>query len=161
MKIKPITLTATAAVAATSLLLTGCVTERVVERDSADVTTTRRSTTSVSTYEPGYTVQTLPRGYTTRTVSGRQYYLADDVYYTQDTNGYTVVTDPASPDYLAANAPPIRTGVVRNPSGPSTYLTTLPGGYTTRTYNGRDYYVSGTNTYARDSRGYVIVDSPF
>lgn len=154
---------AIAACLATSVLLTSCVTERVDDDDIA--TTTRSSTTrssTVATYEPGYVVETLPVGYRTRTVSGRQYYLADDVYYTRDTNGYTVVNDPASPDYLATNAPPVRTGVVRNPSGPSSQIIqTLPNGYQTRNYNGRDYYILGTDTYVRGPQGYVITTSPF
>ncbi len=150
-----------AACLATSALLTACVTDRVIEVDDEVVTTTTRSST-VATYEPGTVVETLPVGYQTRNVSGRQYYLSDDVYYTRDTNGYTVVTDPASPDYLATNAPPVRSGVVRNPSGPSYQtLETLPDGYQTRTYNGREYYILGTDTYVRGPRGYVITTSPF
>ncbi len=154
-----------ALLAGTSLLLTACVTEVAdFEDDDIATTTTRSSRTSVSTVQPGTTVRTLPSTYTTRSVAGQDYYLADDVYYTRDTNGYTVVNDPASSDYLATNAPPVRTGVVRNPSGPSSQVVnTLPSGYQTRNYNGRDYYILGGNTYVRDSAGsgYVTVESPF
>ncbi len=158
MKLLPF---AASAAAVTSLLMTACVTDRVIDADDEVTATTTRSST-VATYEPGYTVESLPVGYQTRKVAGRQYYLADDVYYTRDTNGYTVVSDPAAPDYLATNAPPVRTGVVRNPSGPSyETIQTLPNGYQTRTYNGREYYILGTDTYVRGPQGYVITTSPF
>lgn len=151
---------AASAVAVSSLLVSACVTTERVNDDDLATTTTRSST--VATYEPGYVVESLPVGYQTRTVSGRQYYLADDVYYTRDTNGYTVVNGPGTDDYLATNAPPVRTGVVRNPSGPSYQtLETLPTGYQTRAYNGREYYILGTDTYVRGPQGYVITTSPF
>ncbi len=143
---KNTTLPLLAAVSAASLALTACVTERVIESDPID---TSVSTTRSVTYEPGYTTQSLPTGYTTRTVSGSQYYVADDVYYTRGAGGYTVVT-----------APDITSSATVDPTGPG-YIDTLPVGYTTRNYQGTDYYYSGGQYYRQDPQGYVVTTSPF
>lgn len=132
-----------------SLTLTACVTERVVESAPLDSTTTR--STTVSTFEPGYVTQSLPTGYATRTVSGNQYYVADDVYYSRGPSGYTVV-----------DRPNVVGGASRNPAGPGpSYVSTLPVGYTTRAYRGQDYYYSNGQYYRQDPRGYLSVDAPY
>ncbi len=142
---KPTTLILTATTVA-AFSLTACVTERIVETNPVGTTS---SSTTVTTYEPGYTTTSLPTGYTTRTVSGSQYYVVGDTYYTRSPSGYTVV---ASPD--------VTTSAVVDPRG-SGYVSTLPPGYTTRTYRGSDYYYSGGNYYRKDPRGYVSVPAPY
>ncbi len=136
-----------AAATVASFALSACVTERIVESDPID---TSVSTTRTVTYEPGYTTNTLPSGYTTRTISDRQYYVADDVYYTRGpSGGYTVVS-----------APDVTTSATVNPTG-SGYVSTLPSGYTTRSYRGTDYYYSGGQYYRKDPRGYTVTPNPF
>jgi hypothetical protein len=49
---------------------------------------------SVTTYNPGYVVRTLPSGYQTRVVSGTTYYTSNGTYYRPHSGGYVVVEAP-------------------------------------------------------------------
>jgi hypothetical protein len=137
-KTSPLVLTAAAVAAVT--LLSACATEKVT-----------RSTTTETTYETGYTINSLPAGYTTYTNSGDDYYVVGENYFRRTPSGYTVVETPS--------------GVVRSTPSSSAYspgyvTRTLPAGYTTRSYRGADYYIANGNYYRRDKRGYVVVAAP-
>mgnify|MGYP001346110196 CR=1 FL=1 len=51
-------------------------------------------TTRVSNYRAGYVTETLPSGYTVRRHRGRDYYVADNVWYRPHRRGYVVVNAP-------------------------------------------------------------------
>jgi hypothetical protein len=61
---------------------------------STEVQQPEPSVASVTTYNPGYVVQTLPSGYQTRTVRGTTYYTYHGTYYRPSTRGYVVVESP-------------------------------------------------------------------
>ncbi len=49
---------------------------------------------AVTTYNPGYVIQTLPSGVQTRVVRGTTYYTHQNTYYRPHTRGYVVVESP-------------------------------------------------------------------
>lgn len=68
-------------------LLTSCV----VDARQPPVETT----TVIETHRvPGYSLTTLPRGYTTVTRGGIRYYVVDGIYYRPRGSGYVVVQQP-------------------------------------------------------------------
>ena len=128
-------------------------------------------TASTTTYQPGYRVTSLPRGYTTVTVSGTNYYRHNDTYYRPRGGGYVVVDRPQG--IRGPNGDRDRDGIRNrydrrddrrgyNRGGyGSNYVEVLPRGYRTVTHRGTRYYQVGDRYYQPRNGGYVIVGSPF
>jgi len=112
------------------------------------------STTSVTTYRPGYTVRSLPSGYRTEVISGRNYYYHNGAYFERRNNSYVVVEAPRSSRYYGDYS---RYGR----RGGSQVIRELPRGYTTVEYRGTPYYRYQDRYYRREGSGYIVVESPF
>lgn len=117
---------------------------------------------SYSTYQPGYSLTTLPSGYRTETISGRNYYYHNGAYYQRNSNGYVVTEAPRQSRYYTEYS---RT---RQPDGRTTYTTyqpgytttTLPSGYRSESISGRNYYYHNGAYYQRSSNGYIVTEAP-
>ena len=86
----PITLLSPAAGLAIGMTLSSCI----VPSDGYG-----GSSTTVTTYQPGRRIHSLPGGYRTETISGTSYYYHDGAYYRRDSGGYVVVEAPRSSSY--------------------------------------------------------------
>ena len=139
----------TAAIGA-GMSLTSCV----VPYDSV-------STTSVRSYNPGYTVNTLPSGYRTENISGSHYYYHNGAYYQRRSNNYVVVSAPRSSRYYDEYTRYGNQTVHNHRDGSSHVINELPNGYTTVDYRGEPYYRYQNSYYRRQGSGYVRVISPF
>jgi hypothetical protein len=119
------------------------------------------SITSVRAYSPGYTVNTLPRGYRTERISGSDYYYHNGAYYQRRSNNYVVVNAPNSSRYYDEYTRYGNQTVHNHSDGSSHVINELPRGYTTVDYRGEPYYRYQNNYYRRQGSGYVSVTSPF
>ncbi len=115
------------------------------------------SSTTVTTYRPGYEVTTLPYGYRTETYGGTRYYTAGDTYYQSRGGRYVVVESPRGRTY--SDAP--RRDYERNSGESRDYVTVLPRGYRTTTVRGTQYYQAGGMYYRPEGQGYVVVREPY
>jgi hypothetical protein len=59
------------------------------------------SRTTYTTYQPGYTTTSLPQGYRSETISGRNYYYHNGAYYQRGSNGYIVTEAPRQSRYYS------------------------------------------------------------
>jgi hypothetical protein len=159
----PIRLCSLAAVGLAALL-TSCVDPYYSGYGGASTTTT------VTHYRPGYTVNTLPTRYETEVVGGVRYYHYDNVYYRPQGSRYVVVEAPRGSrgyryDNHRANWDPRESHYDRDHrrSGytETRVIRTLPNGYQTVTHRGTRYYRSGNVYYQSRGDGYIIVDSPY
>ena len=132
------------------LILTSCV----VPYDTA-------GTTTVRSYSPGYTVNTLPTGYRTEKISGSPYYYHNGAYYQRRNNNYVVVNAPRSSRYYDEYSRYGNQTVHNHRDGSSHVIHELPRGYTTVNYRGEPYYRYQDSYYRRQGNGYVSVRSPF
>lgn len=123
------------------------------------------SSSGYSTYQPGYSITSLPSGYRTETISGRNYYYYNGAYYQRNSNGYVVTEAPRGSRYYNEYS---RTRQTVQPSGRTTYTTyqpgykttSLPSGYRMETISGRNYYYHNGAYYQRNSGGYVVTEAP-
>ncbi|MBB5352153.1 hypothetical protein HNR46_002396 [Haloferula luteola] len=131
---------------------------------------------SVTTYQPGYVVNTLPSGYSTVSVSGTTYYRHNDVYYRPRGNRYVVVERPGG-QYIGPHGDRDRDGRPNwrdqrdnrydrrdgryDRDSHAHFVQTLPSGYRVVTHRGTRYYVAGNTYYQPQNNGYVIVANPF
>ena len=131
----------------------------------------------VTTYQPGYVVQTLPQGYRTEVISGTRYYYHDNVYYRPQGSSYVVVRSPRPGgtgwDGNQRGYDRDWDGVDRDGDGRDRddyqhhrhsevrVIHTLPSGYVVVNRSGQRYYRVGNVYYQSRSGGYVVVDSPF
>lgn len=106
--------------------------------------------TTVTTYHAGYEVRSLPYGYRTERIDGRNYYVHGDTYY-----------QPRGDRYVVVNTPRSHAMHRHHPGSRDVYVTTLPHGYRTVVYRGTRYYRSGDVYYQPRGTGYVIVRSPY
>ena len=83
-----IRLTGCGALAATALLANCYYKPTEVHQNEPGTSST------VTTYSPGYVVQTLPSGSQTRTIRGSTYYFYNGSYFQPTTSGYVVVESP-------------------------------------------------------------------
>jgi hypothetical protein len=127
------------------------------------------SSTTVTTYQPGRRINSLPGGYRTETISGTPYYYHDGSYYRSDSGGYVVVEAPRSSRYYSDYdrhhvQHRDRTGD-RQPRGPRNEsvrtVTRLPDGYRVVTRGGNQYYQAGDQYYRREGGAYVVVSQPY
>ncbi len=131
------------------------------------------STTTVTTYQPGRRIHSLPGGYRTETISGTPYYYHDGAYYRRDSGGYVVVEAPRSSRYYsdydrhhhAQHRDRTDEWDDRHPRGPRNdsvrTVTRLPDGYRVVTRGGTQYYQAGDQYYRREGGGYVVVSQPY
>ncbi|WAC19871.1 hypothetical protein OVA24_00580 [Luteolibacter sp. SL250] len=138
-------------------LLTSCV----------DPYYTGGTTTTVTTYRPGYVVDTLPGGYRTEVIGGVSYYRHNDIYYRSQGRRYVVVERPGGYDRYDRRDRYDRDRhdhdrYHRGPHGrETTVIRTLPSGARVVTHRGERYYESRGTYYRPASGGYIIVGSPF
>lgn len=120
---------------------------------------------SLSMYQPGYRITSLPSGYRSETISGRNYYYHNGAYYQRNSNGYVVTEAPRQSRYYDEYS---RSRQIVTPGGRTTYTTyqpgyrttSLPSGYRSEKISGRDYYYHNGSYYLRDSRGYIVTEAP-
>ena len=123
------------------------------------------SSTTYTTYQPGYRTTSLPGGYRSETISGRNYYYHNGSYYQRHSDGYVVIDAPRQSRYYSdysrsrqAVRPDGRTTVTTYQPGYTTR--SLPSGYRTESISGRDYYYHNGAYYLRNSGGYVVTEAP-
>lgn len=125
------------------------------------------SVTTTSYHQPGYRIDSLPRGYRTEMISGSNYYYHDGAYYRRESNGYVVVDAPRSSRYYSEynrhrGSGNHRTTVnhrgQRHESGRT--LNRLPSGHRTLNHGGTQYYAVGDTYYQRQGSDYVVVSRP-
>jgi hypothetical protein len=128
------------------------------------------SSTVTTTYRTGYEVRTLPPGYRTETIGGTRYYSSNGTYYQSRSGRYVVVEAPRRYDNRRDDRrydgrDRNRNGrddrYDRRPGGRDVIITTLPSGYRTVKYRGRDYYQVRDVYYQRSGAGYIIVNRPY
>jgi hypothetical protein len=120
---------------------------------------------SMTTYQPGYRLTTLPSGYRTENISGRNYYYYNGSYYKRSSNGYVVTEAPRQSRYYKEYS---RTRQNEHPNGRTTYTThqpghrttSLPQGYRSESISGRNYYYHNGAYYLKNSGGYVVTEAP-
>ena len=121
--------------AITLLTSTSCVDPYGPSQTSASVTTT---------YSTGSEIRTLPRGYRTEVISGRQYYIHNDTYYQPRSGRYVIVESPR-----------------RQAASREVYIDRLPAGYKMVRRDGRRYYQVNNTYYQQRGNRYVVVSQPF
>lgn len=119
------------------------------------------TSTSVTTYRPGYTVNTLPSGYRTESISGNSYYYHNGAYYQRRNNSYIVVDAPRTSRYYDEYTRYGNTTVHNHQDGSSHVVNELPRGYSTVDYRGEPYYRYQNQYYRRQGSSYVTVANPF
>lgn len=136
------------------------------------------TSTTVTTYRPGYVAQTLPGGYRTQVVGGVTYYHHNDVYYRRQGTRYVVVERPVyrddrydrrddrrddryDRDRRDGRYDRDRRDVYHRPGGGTTVVRTLPSGARVVTHRGSRYWESRGVYYRQAPGGYVIVTSPY
>lgn len=121
------------------------------------------TTATVTTYNPGYVVDTLPGGYRTEVIGGVSYYRHNDVYYRPQGRRYVVVERPGGRyDRYDRHDRYERRHDHRRPSYHETrVIQRLPNGYRTVTHRGVRYYESGGTYYRSGNGGYTIVERPY
>ncbi len=119
------------------------------------------TTSSVTSYRPGYTINSLPSGYRSENISGSDYYYHNGAYYQRRSNSYVVVDAPRSSRYYNEYTRYGNQTVHNHRDGSSHVISTLPSGYTTVDYRGEPYYRYQDRYYRRQGSGYVTVASPF
>ena len=152
MKITTKTILVTAGIAA-AFGLSSCVSPY----DTGSATTS----TSVTTYRPGYTVNSLPGGYRSESIGGTNYYYHNGAYYQRRNDSYTVVEAPRRSRYYNEYTQYGNTTVHNHQDGSSHVINELPSGYRTVDYRGTPYYSYQDRYYRRQGSGYVTVASPF
>jgi len=123
------------------------------------------SSTSYTTYQPGYRTTSLPSGYRSETISGRNYYYHNGSYYQQNSGGYVVIEAPRQSRYYSDYSRSRQGDRAGRRSTVTTYqpgYTTrnLPSGYRTESISGRNYYYHNGSYYQRGSNGYVVTEAP-
>lgn len=110
---------------------------------------------SVTTYHAGYEVRSLPPGYRTEVIGGRNYYNHNGTYYRPRSGGYVVVDAPRSrhQEYRSRDD--------RRHSRRDVVITQLPSGYRTVERRGVRYYQVNDTYYQQRGSGYIIVARPY
>lgn len=119
------------------------------------------TTSTTTTYSPGYTVTSLPSGYRSETIDGSNYYYHNGAYYRSQSNKYVVVDAPRRSRYYNEYSQYGTSTVRNNRDGSSSVITTLPSGYQTVDYRGTPYYRAQDTYYRRQGNGYITVANPF
>lgn len=121
---------------------------------------------TTTTYQPGYRTTSLPQGYRSETISGRNYYYHNGAYYQRNSGGYVVIDAPRESRYYSDYS---RSRQTVRPDGRSSTVTTyqpgyrlssLPSGYRSENLGGSTYYYHNGAYYQRNSGGYVVTEAP-
>lgn len=127
---------------------------------------------TISSYSPGYRVNSLPGGYRRETISGRNYYYHDGYYYRQGSGGYVIVDAPRNSRYIDDYSRRQRINQQnRNDRESSSrhdqryqhgeIITRLPDGHRVVNHRGVTYYEAGGRYYRRQGDSYVITTRPY
>ena len=127
---------------------------------------------TVTSYSPGYRVNSLPGGYRSETISGRNYYYHDGYYYRQGSGGYVIVDAPRNSRYYDDYSRRQRTYQPTRDyrESPNRHdqryergevITRLPDGYRVVNHRGDTYYQAGDRYYRRQGESYVITTRPY
>ena len=119
----------------------------------------------ITTYQPGYRTTSLPSGYRTESISGRNYYYHNGSYYQRKSDGYIVIDAPRESRYYPEYN---RSRQVVRPEHQTTVTTyqpghrfnSLPSGYRSENLGGSTYYYHNGAYYQRNSEGYVVTEAP-
>lgn len=124
-----------------------------------------------TTYQPGYRVQTLPSGYRSEIISGQTYYYNGGHYYRRSGDGYLVTDAPRSSRYYSdygrfRQQPTSRYDSRHDDRRDDRYnrdgvLMRLPDGYRVVNYRGSRYYQVGDRYYIRQNDRYTMVRKPY
>lgn len=154
-----------------TLLFTAAAAALLAASCTVETYTPAESTVTVTDYQPGYVVRTLPAGYRTEVISGTRYYHHDNVYYQPQGSGYVVVKPPApgGRGWDGNQRGYDRDWDGRDEDGDGrdrdfdgvTVVKTLPNGYAVVDHGGTRYYRAGNVYYQARSGGYVVVENPF
>jgi hypothetical protein len=127
---------------------------------------------TVSSYSPGYRINSLPGGYRSETISGSTYYYHDGYYYRPGSGGYVVVDAPRGSRYydeysrrqrIYQTNQDFRSSSARDGQRyeRTQIISRLPDGYREVNHRGQRYYQSGDRYYRRQGDSYIIVSSPY
>lgn len=123
------------------------------------------SSTTYTSYQPGYRTTSLPQGYRSESISGRNYYYHNGSYYQQNSGGYVVIDAPRQSRYYSdysrsrqSSRPDGRTTVTTYQ--PGYRLSSLPGGYRSENLGGSTYYYHNGAYYQRNADGYIVTEAP-
>lgn len=121
--------------------------------------------TTVTTYQPGYTTTSLPQGYRSESISGRDYYYHNGSYYQRNSGGYVVIDAPRQSRYYSDYSHSRQSSPREGRTTVTTYqpgyrLSSLPSGYRSENLGGSTYYYHNGAYYQRNSDGYVVTDAP-
>lgn len=155
------------AIAITSAAICMCLSSCMIPADDYG----RRSTTYTS-YQPGYRVQTLPSGYRSEIISGQTYYYNGGNYYRRSGDGYLITDAPRSSRYYSdygriRQQPDSRydsRDYGRRDQRHDHYddvIIRLPDGYRVVNHRGREYYQVGDRYYIRQNDRYTMVARPY
>lgn len=129
--------------------------------------------TTVTTYSPGYRINSLPRGYRTEIVGGSTYYYHNGSYYRPRSGGYVVVDAPRSSRYSRdydryrrgnrdqRDYRDQRPGSRRDQRDNVNIISRLPDGYRSMNHRGQTYYQHRGQYYRRQGSGYITVARPY
>lgn len=123
------------------------------------------SSTTYTTYQPGYRTTSLPQGYRSESISGRNYYYHNGHYYERNSGGYVVIDAPRQSRYYSdysrfrqGDRHDGRTTVTTY--RPGYRLSSLPSGYRSENLGGSTYYYHNGAYYQRNAGGYVVTEAP-
>ena len=126
------------------------------------------SVTTTSYHQPGYRINSLPRGHRSEVISGSNYYYHDGAYYRRDSSGYVVVEAPRSSRYYSEYNRHRGSGNYRTSGNHRGQrhdsvrtINRLPTGYRTVNHGGTRYYTTGDTYYQRQGSSYIVVSRPY
>jgi hypothetical protein len=123
------------------------------------------SSATYTTYQPGYRITSLPRGYRSESISGRNYYYHNGHYYERNSGGYVVIAAPRQSRYYSDYSRFRQGGRPSAGTTVTTYqpgyrLSSLPRGYRSESIGGSTYYYHNGAYYQRNAGGYIVTDAP-
>lgn len=122
------------------------------------------SSATITTYQPGYRTASLPYGYQTETISGRNYYYHNGSYYQRNSGGYVVIDAPRQsryyPEYKRSRQVVEPQRLTVTTYQPGYRLSRLPSGYRSENLGGSTYYYHNGAYYQRNGGGYVVTEAP-
>lgn len=118
------------------------------------------TTTTQTTYRTGSLVGSLPTGYRSESISGRDYYYNKGSYFQKRGSGYIVVDAPRSSRYYDEYTRVGGRTYHNHSDGSSHVINELPKGYTTIKRGGQPYYRYQNQYYQRQGNRYITVAEP-
>jgi hypothetical protein len=119
------------------------------------------SSATYTTYQTGYRISSLPRGYRSESISGRNYYYHNGHYYERNSGGYVVIDAPRQSRYYSDYSRFRQGGATTVTTyQPGYRISSLPRGYRSESLGGSTYYYHNGAYYQRNSGGYVVTAAP-